>query len=138
MDRHGNAPRSANASVTAGLKCAPDTSPIVATMLMMMSPVAAERARGVTAPSLTRAMTAPPQSTTTSMHVPSTSVKSLRATTRGAWGAKASASGCCLPALSTASCPASTICTQYDFPCEIQAVSLAGELSVAAAVSRVG
>ena len=81
MRFHGKSPRSANASETAGFRCAPETAPMKRMIAMTMSPGATTAAARLIWPLPCRMP--PPAATSTSRNVPSSSENSLRHSRRG-------------------------------------------------------
>ena len=76
--RQGKSLRSEKASVTAGLRCAPETAPMNRMIAITISPGAATAVDRLIAPWLLAFTTAPPAPTSTRKNVPRSSEKSRR------------------------------------------------------------
>ena len=81
--RHGKSPRRVNPSVTAGLRCAPETAPMKRMIPITISPGAATAVDLLIAPWLVAFTTAPPAPTRTRKNVPRSSEKSRRHSSLG-------------------------------------------------------
>ena len=83
--RHGKSPRSANAMLTAGLRCAPDTLPMNRMIASTISPGATTAAVRLIVFGNAWPIMPPPAATNTRKNVPSSSEKSRRHSCGGSW-----------------------------------------------------